>query len=358
MSQPNSMSNVKGHVSIVVVGPQGPDTLPKSVLLTLRKMGYDAEPVDEREMLGFSYKADMEKNGRVGLLTKVRDRLHDMRMKSSSSYERRTQDRLASLIEAKKPDLVIAFSAWFSPAMIARVKKNTGAKIAFWFPDHPGNVGRQYFYAAPYDALFFKDQYLVRRAEALGKNAYYLPEACMPEWHRAVERTDEDRKRYACDITTAGNLYYYRALVFERLMEKGYSIKLWGDVPRWLDSPARKCYEGRNVTELEKSKAFRAAKIVINTFQGEVEGVNQRFFEIAGCGGFQLCEHRDEVGKFLEIGKEVVTFTDLGDLVQKIDYYLAHDDERKKIAERAEARAAREHTFEHRLKAMLETIDL
>ncbi|MDP3725171.1 MAG: glycosyltransferase [Nanoarchaeota archaeon] len=340
---------------IVVVGPEHPDTLPKSVLETLREMGYSAEPVDERELFGFSFKKGMEKGGRLGLWTKTKKAAIETFIKASPKFEARVYGRLAKTVQKYKPDLVIFHSAWIPPQTIGWLKKNTNAKIICWFPDHPGNIGRQYIFAAPYDCVFFKDRWLVERARLLGKNAHYLPEACMPKWHKRVPLTEKEQETYGCDITIAGNMYYYRAMIFEELVKK-YKVKLWGSFPRWVDSPAKKAFQGRNVMELEKAKAFNAAKIVVNTFQGEVFGVNQRFFEIAGCGGFQICEHRDIIQEFFKIGEEIITFYTIGDLIEKIGYYLAHPEERKKIADAAYVRAHKEHTFEKRLEKMLEII--
>ncbi|MBI2035428.1 MAG: glycosyltransferase [Candidatus Liptonbacteria bacterium] len=344
------------YKNIVVVGPQHADTLPKSILVTLESMGYKVSAVDEREMLGISFKKGVDKNGRLGFFTRAKKAAIETLIVRSSKYEFKTYSRLAGLIEKNNPDLIITVSAKTPPEIISRLKKNTGAKIVLWFPDHPGNIGRQYFFAAPYDALFFKDRFLVDRALSLGLSAHYLPEACMPKWHKRVELTEEEKEIYECDITTAGNMYYFRAKVFEPLIKK-YKVKLWGlDIPRWLKSPVKKVYQGRAVSELEKSKAFNGAKIVLNTFQGEFLGVNQRFFEIAGCGGFQLCEHRDEIKNFFEIDKEIVTFKNPTELLEKVDYYLHHDDERKRIADTAYARAHREYTFQKRLEKMFEII--
>ncbi len=342
--------------SIVVVGPQHPDTLPRSILVTLEDMGYKVSAVDEREMLGISFKQDVSKNGRLGFFMRLKKAVIEARIKASPNYEAKVYSRLAGLVEEKNPDLIITVSAQIPPEIIGRLKKSTGAKIVFWFPDHPGNIGRQYFFAAPYDALFFKDKFLVGRAKALNLNAHYLPEACMPKWHKRVELTEEEEEIYGCDITTAGNMYYYRAKVFEPLLKK-YNVKLWGlGIPRWLNSPVKGAFQGRGVAELEKSKAFNAAKIVLNTFQGEYEGVNQRFFEIAGCGGFQICEHRDEISDFFEIDKEIVTFRNINELLEKVEYYLKHDDKRTQIANAAYARAQRDYTFEKRLQKMFELI--
>lgn len=361
------MSNVNGpavtkvsadkQMSIVVVGPQHPDSLPRSVKVTLEKMGHRVGVADEREMLGTSFARSI-KRGSVGRFVRRKLQFIDILAKHFPAYERRIYRRLADCVIAQNPDLVIAHSAWIPPDAIRRIKESTNAKVVLWFPDHPANIGRGYCYKAPYDALFFKDKYLVGRAKTLGRNAHYLPEACMPEWHRCVEPTEEEKEYYGCDVAIAGNLYYYRALILESLLSR-YKTKVWGPpIPRWLDSPVRAVHQGKVVTELEKSACFNAAKIVLNTFQGEVEGVNQRFFEIAGCGGFQVCEYRDEIKNFFEIDKEVVTFHTVSELIEKIDYYLAHPEERQKIADAAYARAHREHVFEKRIFKMLEILEI
>jgi len=340
---------------IVVVGPQHPDTLPKSVLETLREMSYEVHSVDEREVFGISFAQDIEKRGRLGLKTRIKKRIIEFGMQTSTGLEKSFFEKIADNIEKHNPDLIITHSAWIPPEIIKRLKKNLNAKLVCWFPDHPQNLGRQYILAAPYDFLFFKDKWIVERAKTIGKNAFYLPEACMPKWHKKVDLTDDEKKYYGCDITTAGNIYYFRAIILENLMKR-YDVKLWGSIPRWVTLNVRDVFMGKNVTEIEKSKAFNGAKIVLNTFQGEVEGVNQRFFEIAGCGGFQICEHRDEVSSFFEIGREIVTFNDLNDLHEKVKYYLSHPEERKKIADAAYKKAHKFYTFRHRLSEMIEII--
>ena len=350
------MSNIGEIRRIVVVGPQHLDTLPKSVLETLKEMGYkESYAVDEREMLGISFARDIEKRGKISLFTRLKKRIIETRIQISPIFELRVYDRLAKAIEEKKPDLIITHSAWIPPQTIQRLKKNTKAIIVSWFPDHPLNLGRQYLLVAPYDFLFFKDKWIVDLARRINKKAFYLPEACMPKWHGRIPLSEKEKEYYSCDVTTAGNIYYYRAAILEEIMKK-YEIKLWGSFPRWVDSPVKKTFQGKSVTEEEKSKAFGAAKVVLNTFQGEVFGVNQRLFEIAGCGGFQMCEHRDVVGDFFEIGKEIVTFQNLDDLMEKLDYYMTHPEEKQKIADAAYERAHKEHTFKHRLETMFEII--
>ena len=88
--------------------------------------------------------------------------------------------------------------------------------------------GRQYNLASDYDVMFFKDQYIVDFVrKKLGKRCFLLPQAANPKWHRRIALTPADRERYGCDLTVAGNLYWYRALMMEPFLD--YDVKLWGE---------------------------------------------------------------------------------------------------------------------------------
>jgi spore maturation protein CgeB len=53
-----------------------------------------------------------------------------------------------------------------------------------------------------------------------------------------------------------------------------------------------------------------------------------------------------------------VTFDGAGDLRDKAAYYLSHEDERRRIAEKARARVLREHTYEHRAREMAAAVGM
>ena len=267
------------------------------------------------------------------------------------------RDFLHKSIELK-PDLIINTKSELPPRVVTLIKRGCAAKIAVWYPDHFVSFGRQYVIGADYDALFFKDEYIVKFfREKLGrKNVFFLPEACNPDIHKPVSLSSEDRNRYGCDLTVASNMYYYRARMLEQFMN--YDLKIWGvSYPRWLDSPIRRCYQFYYVTGEEKAKAFNAAKIVLNTMHyGEILGVNARTFEAAGCGGFQIADWKPNMALFFEPGKEIVTFQSLEELKEKVTYYLAHDSERAEIARNASKRAHKEHTYKARLTSLLSAV--
>jgi spore maturation protein CgeB len=49
-------------------------------------------------------------------------------------------------------------------------------------------------------------------------------------------------------------------------------------------------------------------------------------------GVMQISDGGDNLNKFFTVGKEVVDYTNVGELVEKIYYYLDREDERREIA--------------------------
>ncbi|MBK5275239.1 MAG: glycosyltransferase [Desulfuromonadales bacterium] len=87
------------------------------------------------------------------------------------------------------------------------------------------------------------------------------------------------------------------------------------------------------------------------------KGANQikaRTFEVPGAGGFLLTENAPGLDRYYLSGKEIVTYDSLEDLVQKAKYYLSHPCERDAIALAGFQRTVKEHTYEMRLKDVLD----
>ena len=78
-----------------------------------------------------------------------------------------------------------------------------------------------------------------------------------------------------------------------------------------------------------------------------------RIFDLMGAGGFVISNYQAEIPEYFEIDKEIVLYESIPDLINKIDYYLTHDDERKQIAKNGHDRIKKEHTYDIRIPAML-----
>lgn len=86
------------------------------------------------------------------------------------------------------------------------------------------------------------------------------------------------------------------------------------------------------------------------------ETANMRVFEATGSGVFLLTEYFENLKQYFEPGKEIETFRDEKELIDKIDYYLAHPEEREAIARRGQERCLRDYSMENRAGAFDEII--
>ncbi len=307
---------------ILISGRAYPDSFARNIAVAAEGMGHTVLAVDPwpvRRRLGYAAEIIAEYSLRA--------------VPPLEKYRHRALVRAAGEFE---PDVLLLAHGLLHPDVARHLRGVTRAKLAAWFPDGLANLDRQYLLGSDLDAWFFKDPYLVETLrDKLNLNAFYLPEACNPRWHRRVSLSKEDRRKYDCDLTSACSMYYYRARMLEMFAD--YDLKLWGTgFPFWLGSPLRDRYMNRYISETEKSKALLAAKIVLNTMHySEIDGVNCRLFEAAGCGAFQIADWKPALPDLFEAEREIVTFRTREELREKVDYYLARPQERQAIADRA-----------------------
>ncbi|MBI4727337.1 glycosyltransferase family 1 protein [candidate division TA06 bacterium] len=86
------------------------------------------------------------------------------------------------------------------------------------------------------------------------------------------------------------------------------------------------------------------------------EQMKARNFEIPLAGGFQLTNYVAGLENYLKVGDEVAVYATPEECAQQIKYYLANEEKRLNIAINGQRRAQGEHTYYHRLEALLKAI--
>ena len=246
--------------------------------------------------------------------------------------------------------------------------KAEGIITCLWFVES----GYEYSYwrdaAFEYDFFFYiQPGRFIEEVAALGvKNAMYLPHGCNPKIHRRLSLSETEQRIYGSDLSFLGEAGPDRAEAFGHL--KDYDIKIWGGGwNKFLDKRwgiEDKIMGGkRRVDVTAVTKIFNASSLnlnlhaagnIRNNFQGDF--ANARTFSLAGCGAFQLVDKREAISLHFKIDEEIVCFSTIEELKEKIDYYLAHPEEREEIAKAAQERAYKEHTYAHRIEEMVEFI--
>ncbi|MEG0962701.1 MAG: DUF3880 domain-containing protein [Lachnospiraceae bacterium] len=100
---------------------------------------------------------------------------------------------------------------------------------------------------------------------------------------------------------------------------------------------------------------YQRSKINLNiTLRSITSGMPGRIFDIMGSGGFLLSNYQPELAEVFQDGKELVLYESQVDLLEKVSYYLEHEEERKEIAYRGWKRMQEEFSYPMRVKKMLE----
>ena len=109
---------------------------------------------------------------------------------------------------------------------------------------------------------------------------------------------------------------------------------------------------------LAMHREIKRARVNLNALShvGETISANMRLFEIAGTGGFQLMEYHSDITNYFEPGREIASYTGVPDMIEKIEHYLAHPEERRAIARAGQERCLREHSMERRVNDFAEIV--
>lgn len=261
-----------------------------------------------------------------------------------------------------------------SPGFFAALK-GAGKTVVGWQIDDPYYIDKAAAFAAGLDLVLTVDSSALPFYAALKKRAHFLPLACDPALHHDYGAAVAP---YLCDVSFVGTPFAgsRRTRLIDELAAclPKYDARIVGATDRdsWRKSLANfealaPSIRDARVGPGEAARYFSGSRINLNLHKdsyghawdanaGHIEARSpcERTFAIAGCGGFQLIDDsRPDLADFFIPGRELVTFSDAADAAAKIAYYLSHDGERQGIARAGQARALAEHTYLHRLKAIL-----
>lgn len=280
-----------------------------------------------------------------------------------------------------EPDLILHIVGLI-PEKVLKALSKLKIKKACWFLDDPQEIDFTSKKALLYDYVFTVESNCVEYYKNAGsKNAEFLPLGCYPPVQKKMEVED----KYKSDICFVGVPFPRRVEIFDEMADflKDYNVKIIGGGPSigstkdpWLWKRKLKRLDILDKFIVDEiifpdvtAKYYNGAKINLNIHRASVDdrfahgnstqimpaGVSGRTFEIAGCGGFQLIdEERSNYKVHFKEGSEIIPFKDTAELKKKIEYYISHPKEREEVGDNAQKRAYAEHTYQDRLKHILE----
>jgi spore maturation protein CgeB len=272
--------------------------------------------------------------------------------------------RLLAQARAYQPDAIILIgdNRVILSDTLARLKRETGAVLVYASGTSPVVFSHAIERAAAplYDLAITNDFYHAIQWRELGaRRVETLPlSAIDPEFHHPFALSEDEQRRYGCEVGFVGTLvpdrlYGERIAALEALRE--FDLGIWSvhEVPPSL----RRFYRGAALGE-EMLRATAAGTIALNPHGDFMRwGGNMRLFEACGVGAFQLVDDRPGVREWFRDGEHLVIYRDRDHLRELVRYYLAHDDERRQIADAGRAHALAHHTYDQRMARFVELIE-
>ncbi len=293
---------------------------------------------------------------------------------------------LLEVVEKEKPDLVLSYVGGHELTKETIKKITARAKTFYWTTDDSwrfDSVSKKY---APYYSWVETNRAnLIQKYKALGCHPVLMHEGVQPDLHHPIPPNEKN-----IDVSFSGSFNVERGKTIAALRKAGITVfvrgKGWeeGDMSfdEWIDLT-----QHSKITLILNPPAFsvglksiarlffkrpelgphmgRMELDVLNFFSNVREWfqklnlqVKGRHFQTLACRTLGMTLYADGMEQFYELGKEVVIYKDMNDLIEKIRYYLAHDEEREAIAAAGYERTMRDHTMAKRLEQIFKTTGL
>ncbi len=105
-------------------------------------------------------------------------------------------------------------------------------------------------------------------------------------------------------------------------------------------------------------KIFYLSKINLNITLRSIEtGVPLRVFDIMSVGGFVMSNYQEELEELFVPDKEIVLFKDIPELLDKVNYYLSHEEERIRIAMNGYKKVREQYDIQHAVSKILKIVN-
>ena len=107
----------------------------------------------------------------------------------------------------------------------------------------------------------------------------------------------------------------------------------------------------------EMPRIIRQSKINLNISARSIKtGIPQRVWDVLGSGGFLITNYQDEISEYFSIGEHLEVYENEEELIEKIRFYLEHDDVRKAIARSGHELVKNNHTVFNRAIDIIKAI--
>jgi hypothetical protein len=252
------------------------------------------------------------------------------------------------------PDIVFVFCRDLPFPLLKEF--SASATTVVWVEEPLEKIAEDYVdYLAEANAVFITNPSKLQWLRSRGiHHAAFVLEGFSSTYHYPVEGAD-----YRRDVVFIGGpgREGKRAAFLSRIAEK-HDLEIcgchWGE---WAT-----LYPNLRIRGPVRPPGFRqlcaTSRIVLglNQVNGDSLYFSNRTFLTLACRGFHLTHYVPGLERVFKDREHLAWYTDLEDCLEKVDYYLANESERKRVAEAGCEYVRSAHRFDSRIQYILHTL--
>ncbi len=269
-------------------------------------------------------------------------------------YFNRLFDISKEQIKAFKPDILYCQDLSFFPEeILLKIKKENNIRLIVGQIACP--LPPKYF-LNPYDLILTSFPHFVNRLRNDGKNCEYFKIGFDQRILSKIVQNDRD-----IDFSFVGGISKYHNYASKNIeyLIKNAKLQVYGygaqKLP--LNSIIRRNHNGER-WGLDMYNILSRTKISFNRHINVAENNanNMRLFEATGMGSLLMTDQKDNLKELFEIDREIVTYNSKEEALEKFNYLINNPKEIEKIAKSGQLRTLEEHTYEIRIKELIEIL--
>ena len=317
-----------------------------------RQLGWDVVEVDTRE------------HGVNGRTLALRLAARALRGQAIDAYNR----AILSAADAVRPRAFLTVKGSNIGTHTLDRLRHRGVVSVNYYPDyhfdHPGLDPATF---PLYDHFVTTKSFQVEHLRSLpgARQVHFLHHGyCSMVHHPRLATIDEES--YIADVLYVGNYTSYKERWIAAVAQQLPDVRLMVVGNGWQEAASRVAPQAvvssGHILGDSYARLLQRARINLAVHSGPEQRhgwedlVSTRTFEIPACRGFMLHIDNAEVRNLFEPGTEIDVFATPEQLAERITYYLARPELRRKMIERAAQRCVPAHSYDERARAIIAAI--
>lgn len=275
---------------------------------------------------------------------------------------------ILGFIKNHKPRAILTMNSTVVGLKFFSQLKRKGYHTVLWATDDPYDSDSSVARARYFSSVITVDKGSINAYKSAGcKRVYYLPLGAdtLNFYSQAVE------EKYKSDICILGTGFDVRAQALDYMSNYLNSKNTVIVGQRWelkSEEMARRVINNI-VTPAEAAKYYNGAKIVLNIHRAfdckymdrntrklPAYSPNNRVFDVAACGAFQIISIRRDIQDYLVNRQECAIAKDSNEIISLCEHYLNHPQEREEQAKKSQSKVLASHKMSDRIMELVKVL--